>query len=123
MLFTWVALSGLWVALSGCGDDSDGAGVPDDKVLSTLSDSELGSVCDYLARETGGYGATRTCGTETRKSWPDQAACKSSLAPLQVGCGATFGQLRACSAKQAAAGCDTAAAENSPECKAFDDAC
>jgi hypothetical protein len=116
-------VGGAAAALVGCGDDG-GSQVPDEKVLSTLSDAEEGSVCDYLAQQYGGYGKAVTCpDREPRSVWSNQAACKAALGDLLQDCAATFGQLKACTAKSVAAGCDSSAAENSAECKEFDEAC
>lgn len=116
-------VGGAAAALVGCGDDGD-AEIPDGKVLSTLSDAEVGSVCDYLAQLAGGYGATIACPDEEPRSVSaNQQACKEEMAEFFRGCGATFGQLKACMGKMAESKCDSSSAENSAECKAFDEAC
>jgi hypothetical protein len=152
--FVWVILGAAAAALVGCGDDGGAEGakgadggaeatdggaeatdggtegadgdaeVQDGTVLSTLSDAQVGTVCDYVAQQYGGYGELVTCpDRETSAVWLNQDACRADLAGVLRGCAATFAQMAACTAKIAALKCDSRAAQNSAECKEFDEAC
>ena len=114
-------------ALVGCGADTydhDAGPVLDKaKKVASLTDSEVGTLCDWLVMEHGGYGNTITCGPETISVYADQAACKPRLTPVLQACpNATVGQYQACIAVTAVDPCDTSRTM-SAECQTFDAAC
>lgn len=125
--FCWGLGVALGFALGGCGGDDGPAassGVEGTKQLSTLSNDEIGTVCDWLADHYGGYGKKINCGIENSYSiWQNQGACTENLSPTFGQCAnATVEQMEACFSKKAASPCDRSV-EAGAECRAYHTAC
>jgi hypothetical protein len=91
------------VGLAGCGGGmNDGSGPPADvprgDTFSMLSQSQAASLCDYINKTNGGYGASMTCADGSVESNDDnQSACVSSAAPIGAACPTfTVGQAEDC---------------------------
>jgi hypothetical protein len=95
---------------SGCGDSVSGttdglgaSGVTSSKRLTTLSDAEKGSLCDWMVGKAGSYGNPGTCDrTQPTATFPfltydDQAACiEDAVDATDTNCQATVAQFEAC---------------------------
>jgi hypothetical protein len=120
-----VGIVGLGLLLAGCGsddDNGDGSGPSDGQMLSTLGAADHASLCDWMMRPYGGYGATITCGDETHDVGTKQE-CTSRLATVFATCEkGTVGQFKACSSQIASDPCDESKLE-SDACEVFNEAC
>jgi len=117
----FVMLAAVW-ALCGCSDpsndDGGGASLDDKQVLSTLTDAQVGALCDWSNQQQGGYGKEVQCpsggSVMTQK---DQASCKAEDSPSLKKCGQTVGVYKACTLELAKDPCDTAKAFATDACK------
>jgi hypothetical protein len=101
----WAGLAGLvLIACSSSATQGDGGSQPSaGKAIASLSDAELGALCDQLAATEGGYSHPKmlTCdaGTQTLSFGigSNQAQCKQALGPLGASCGTlTVGNVQGC---------------------------
>jgi hypothetical protein len=123
MLFRFFshATLGLLVAatLSGCSDDSKSTDVSldDNQKLSTLTDAQIGALCDWSNDKQGGYGSETKCSDGSSVSaQKDQAACKAEDGPTLKNCDQTVATYKACTLKIAMHECDISPALLSDEC-------
>jgi hypothetical protein len=110
------------IVLGGCSDDdsssSGEATLDDNQKLSTLSDAQLGALCDWSNTQQGGYGKSTQCGAIMVTTQKDQAACKAEDGPTLMKCEQTVGVYKACTLKIAAGNqCDISGALASKECQ------
>jgi hypothetical protein len=101
-------LAGVCLALPlACGTSppsgsSSGPPVDPSKTLAELSSSEMGTFCDWVAQQEGGYGATISChagtGTGSLEAPQDQTTCVTELSQhaSEPNCSATVGQWATC---------------------------
>lgn len=93
------------------------SGITGTKVMTTLSSSEKGTLCDWEACQLGGYGTSISCDSGIAANpKASQQACLSSF-PGSA-CTATVAQVEACSKTVAANRCNVATALASAECQA-----
>jgi hypothetical protein len=100
-----------------------------DAVRGTLSSSEMGAFCDWLAGQEGGYGATTPCdagtGTGGLEAPQDQATCVTELSQhaSEPNCSATVGQWTMCVDWLDANWCTTMPAMMPAECALIQSTC
>lgn len=115
--------------LAACGSGSSPSGPSLDaaKMFSALSSGELGSFCDWVAQDEGGYGRTISCeATGSPLYTPsDQASCVTSFAQhaRQPGCTGTVGDWTTCARWLDANWCSTIPATRPAVCDAIQAHC
>src|SRR5258708_5671785 len=86
------------------------------KLMPSLSDAELGQMCDWMYPQLGGYAQVIQCSGGTRQNPADQSGCISSIRFNPAGCLMTVGQFEECIvARSPSKGC----ASPEPPCTAF----
>jgi hypothetical protein len=112
------------VAACGCEDEPVGAsGVAPSKPVNGLSDADARRLCDWLAGQTGGYGAAGGCGYVNVP--PSRGDCVAALAS----CAALVRPVEGCAQKLASAGttaCSQAVLDDIPafpDCQAATPGC
>ena len=105
----WFAVIILGMGVAACGGDEretgpGASGLEKSRTWSSLTTSEKGTLCDWVAAKFGGYGMTIDCGDGTGiGSNSSQQACIDNLTPT---CGATVAQSEQCAND---ASCETGA--------------
>jgi hypothetical protein len=103
----WYLLRFACLFLTACGASSqqgDGGAVPPSiNSIATLSDPELGALCEQLAATEGGYSHAKMLACEAGTQaisfqiGPDQAQCKQLLRAVGASCGVlTVGAVQGC---------------------------
>ena len=95
-----------FLLLASCGGSSSSvgtSGVDSSKRLTTLTDAEMGQLCDWMVAKAGSYGNPGTCDrTQPTATYPfltydDQAACiVDGPDETDTDCLATVAQMEAC---------------------------
>jgi hypothetical protein len=109
-------------AVSACSDDAASEPALDDnQKLSTLTDAQLGALCDWSNSAQGGYDKDVLCkdGVTTVPTQKDQAACKAEDGPILKKCEQTVATYKACTLRLATDPCDTTNGLTSKECLPF----
>jgi hypothetical protein len=100
-------LSSLSIAipmLVACGgstdEDDDGVGAASgldrNARITTLDETEMGVLCDWVSARLGGYGVERDCGEMTARTTANQEECVQSTQNVTADCAATVGQYEDC---------------------------
>jgi hypothetical protein len=83
---------------AGSSSELGASGVEKSKPLSELSDEELGKLCDWSAKEAGGYKKVTCPPGNTEQGWANQEECKAQAGPIAKGCSKTVGEFEPCGA-------------------------
>lgn len=110
------------LALCACSDpssnDGGGANLDDAQILSTLTDAQLGALCDWANQQQGGYGKEVKCASGgSVMTQKDQASCEAEDGPSLKKCSQTVSTYKACTLELAKDPCDTSKALATDACK------
>ena len=85
-------------------------------LITDLTDTQRGQLCDWMFGELGGYGTVVTCAMSTVQNPPNQAYCIAHS--LMFRCNVTVGDVETCTvARVPSMGCDTPPACNGQYCQ------
>jgi hypothetical protein len=115
-------------AIAACSSSSASNGGPDaTKKLDALSATEVQSLCDWTAKDQGGYGTTIICdaGQGSLEVPADQATCVTDVTPhwSQSTCTSTVGEWMTCAQWGLANACATTRPAKPAACAAIDVGC
>lgn len=110
------------LVVSGCSDPSDepneGGALDDGQKLSSLSDAQLGALCDWSNQQQGGYGKQVKCASGgTIMTQTDQASCKAEDGPTLKKCDQTVAVYKACTLRLVQDPCLNSEAYASDACR------
>jgi hypothetical protein len=122
-----VSLLVIGTALSCSSSSTSGTGPDPSKKLDTLSSTEVQSLCDWTAKDQGGYGTMIVCdaGQGSLEVPADRATCVTDVTPhwSQTTCTSTVGDWMTCAQWGLANVCATTQPAKPAACIAIDVGC